>query len=129
MSEKPDHTTHHVALEVQFSLEDPVDQLVVLACPCPVDLVVRAHERGNTSLDRVGEGPKVQLVEGAVVDIGAHGLTVTLLLIADIVLCASLDSCVLHTFDSVGHCDTSEVRISRETLPVATSLRDLAESA
>jgi hypothetical protein len=121
--------THHVALEIQLSLEDPVDQLIVLACPGPVDFVVRAHERGDTSLDRVGERPKVQLVERSVVDVGAHGLTVALLFVADVMLCTSLHASVLHTLDGVGHRNACEVRVRGETLPVATSLRDLAESA
>ena len=67
-------------------------------------------------------------MERTVVDVGAHGLTVTLLLVADVMLCTSLHASVLHTLDGVGHCYASEVRVRREPLPVATSLRNLAES-
>jgi hypothetical protein len=67
-------------------------------------------------------------VKRPIVDVGAHGLAIALLLVADIVLRASLDSSVLHALDGVGHCDTSQVRISRESLPVAASVGNLAES-
>ena len=120
--------THHVALEVQLSLEDTVDQLIVLARPRSVDLVVGAHERGDSSFDGVGKRPKVQFMESAVVNVRAHSLAVALLLVANVMLSTSLHASVLHTLDGISHRNTRKVGIGGETLPIATSLRNLAES-
>ena len=122
----PYRNTHHVALEVQLSLEDSIDHFVILARPCTVELVVRAHERSDTGFDAVGERPEIEFVQGPVVDVTAHCLTVSFLFVADEVFCTSLDASILHALDGVGHRDSRQVRVGSEALPISASVGDLA---
>ena len=61
-------------LEVQFLLEDIVQQPPVLARICLVDPVIRAHDAADPSLDGLGERPQLVFVERAIVDVGRIGL-------------------------------------------------------
>ena len=45
------------ALEVQFTLENMIDGVAVLARVAVVDLVVRAHDGAYSCLDGICEGP------------------------------------------------------------------------
>ena len=65
---------HNVALKSELGLQDSVLGLGVLASIRAVESLVGAHERGSTGLDRIGEGPKVKLVQGSVVHVGRKGL-------------------------------------------------------
>jgi hypothetical protein len=118
--------THHVALEVQLSLEDSIDHFVILARPCTVELVVGAHERSDTGFHAVSERPEVELVQGPVVDVAAHRLTVSFLFVADEVFCTGLDAGVLHALDGVGHRDSGQVWVGGEALPISASMGDFA---
>ena len=61
-------------LEIQFLLENIIQQLPVLARICLVDPVIRAHDAADPSLDRLGKRPQLVFVERAIVDVGQIGL-------------------------------------------------------
>jgi hypothetical protein len=42
------------------------------------------------------------------------------------VFSAGLDASILHAFDGVGHCDSGQVRVGGEALPVTASVGDFA---
>ena len=92
--------THDETLEAKLSLEDAVHELRVLAPVRVVDLVVRAHERSDTSADGISKWPCVKFVQGTVIHVGGGGLgdveavaaglpglTEVLLLVGEPVLC------------------------------------------
>lgn len=60
---------HDEALETQLVLQDSVLQPRVLAGVGVVNAVICAHDGTNTSLDRVLERPKVDLVQCSVIDV------------------------------------------------------------
>jgi hypothetical protein len=61
-------------LEIQFLLEDIIQQPPVLARICLVDPIIRAHDAADPSLDGLGERPQLVFVERAIVDVGRIGL-------------------------------------------------------
>ena len=89
----------------------------------------RAHHTGYSSLYRISKRPQIEFMHDPVGHVTAHRLSVPLLLIADIVFSASLDTSFLHTLDRVFHRDTNEVRVSAETLPVTSTSWDFAHRA
>jgi hypothetical protein len=124
--------THDVALEPKLAFENTVEQLGVLAAVRLVNAVVRAHHRSHTRLYSIGEWPKVEFMHGTVIDVGGDskdgftfivgcGIPLRLLLVADVVLTTCLGTYALHTFDRQRVCRASEVRVWRETLPIATT--------
>ena len=54
--------------------------------------------------------------------LGVDGVTGSLLLVRDEVLCSGLDTSILVTSDGLLHGNTSEVRVSSEALPVTASI-------
>ena len=64
----------YVTLEPQLPLQKPVQRLAVLTGIRGIDAVVGAHDRGHLSFDGVLEGPEIQLVHGAVVEVGRNRL-------------------------------------------------------
>jgi hypothetical protein len=98
-----------------------------------LNLELTYHHGGNTSLDCVGKWPHVELMHGSVVDVRGNSLdglvvgrlgrvSLSLLFVANPVLCTSLDTSLLQGFDGFLHGDTSKVRVRRETFPSATSI-------
>ena len=65
-------------------------------------------------------------MQGPVVDVAAHCLTVSFLFVADEVFRTGLDTGILHALDGVGHCDSGQVWIGGKALPVATTVGNLA---
>ena len=74
----------------------------------------------------MSEWEEVELVQGPVIDVAAHRVPVSFLLVADVVLCTGLDAGILHALNSVGHSDSGKVWVGGETLPVAASVGNLA---
>lgn len=64
---------HDEALEAVLVLEETVESLGVAAAVGVVDLLVRAHDGANASLNGILEGPSVVLVHELVVDVGGEG--------------------------------------------------------
>lgn len=120
-------THHDVALEAKFVFEQLLHSVLILTGPASVDLVVRAHDRGDVGSDRVSKRPQVQLVQSPVVDVGAHRVPVQLLLVEQVVLGRGLDAHALLSLDGHLHGDAGEVRVDAEALPVPPTLGDLAE--
>ena len=118
---------HDVARETELVFQDAIEDLVVLARPRAVNLVVRAHDGGDVGVDGVGKGPEVQLVEGAVVDVAAHGLAVALLLVGDVVLDGRLDAPGLDRLDGDGCGDALEIGVGAEAFPVTPTVGVLAQ--
>lgn len=133
---------HDVALEAQLGLEEVVEEVGVLARVGAVDTVVGAHEAGDASAGGVGEGPHVDLVKGAVIEVGGDGVldigcgvgirsvgrvTLRLLLVGNKVLCIGLHTGVLDTENGLLHADTSQVRIGCEAFPGTSVIGTTAE--
>lgn len=57
----------------------------------------------------------------------AHGVSVPLLLITDVVLRACLHTRFLHTFDRLFHRDANQVRVCTKAFPVASTSWNLAQ--
>lgn len=60
---------HDKTLKTQLVLQDSVLQPRVLTRMRVVDTVIRAHDSADTGLDRVLEGPQVDLVKCSVIDV------------------------------------------------------------
>ena len=126
-------------LESKLILQYTIESLAVLATIRPIDPVVRAHERSHTTLDSVLEGPKIEFMHGAIVNVARDSLdrlasrpvdtwiALRLLLVADVMLGAGLDTRGLHPLDRLGEELTSEERVWRETFPSTTSISGTAE--
>ena len=103
--------------ETELGLQDTVLSLAVLAGVGAVESLVGAHEGGSASLDGVGEGPKVELVDGLVVSVArivrARG-TVGLLLIHQEMASNSNNTSAVHAGDRFFHDGTTQVRIRGE---------------
>lgn len=65
-------TTH----EAQLCFKDPVQKFTVLTAVAVVCSLVGAHYTSSACFQTVHEGEDVELVDRAIVDIGAHGLTI-----------------------------------------------------
>lgn len=51
------------------------------------------------------------------------------LLVSNVVLCASNDTRVLNALDRLGHSNTSQIRVRRETFPVAATCRHATDGS
>ena len=71
---------HYEPLEAKLVLKNPVNRIVVLARVCPVDQVVRTHDRCDTSHDATQEWSHVDLMLSPVIDVRALYRTLVLLL-------------------------------------------------
>jgi hypothetical protein len=85
------------------------------------------HETGDTGLNGFSEGPRVQFVQGLVINIGTLDLrrqrttTVMLLFITDEMLGTGDDASILNALDGLGSTNTSQERISAKSFPVSTT--------
>jgi hypothetical protein len=71
---------HYKALEAELVLKNAVDRIVVLARVCPIDEVVRTHDRCEPSHDTTQEWGHVDLMLSPVINVGALHRTLVLLL-------------------------------------------------
>jgi hypothetical protein len=69
------------ALKVQLVFENVVQSVTILASVAVVGLIVGTHDGSDSSLDRIREWPKVQLVQSLIVNIRRQLFSVMLLLI------------------------------------------------
>jgi hypothetical protein len=60
--------------EAEFSFEDSLRKMLVLAGISLVDAVVAAHDDTYASLDSIIERPEIKFVQGLVVQVGRHCL-------------------------------------------------------
>lgn len=54
-------TANNVSLKIKFILQQVCKQSFVLARPCTLEFIVRAHHRGYVSSDCLGKGPEIEL--------------------------------------------------------------------
>ena len=98
-----------------------------------VGALVAAHHRAGALAQGVHEREGVELVQGAVVDVGADGFAqrgpaaAELLLVEQPVLGGGDDAGVLDAAGDGAHAGAGEVRVVAEALPVAAAAGDTAE--
>ena len=62
------------SLKLELLFQNSIEHLAVVAAVRSIDALIRAHDRGYTSVDTVDERPEVKLVEGLVVNVRRNGL-------------------------------------------------------
>jgi hypothetical protein len=62
-------------LETKLGLQNPVQQLAVLAAVAVVGPLIRAHDASRASFETVHKREDIELVNGAVIDVRAHRFT------------------------------------------------------
>lgn len=72
---------HHISLEAELFLEQPIKGLAVLASVRVVDALVGAHDRSTPGQYGVLERPEVQLVHRLIVNVGRNRLHIFSLVI------------------------------------------------
>ena len=111
----------------QLVLEHLLHNALALASPGTVDLVVTAHERSHVAVGSILERPGVHLAKNPVRHIGAHRVSLQLLLVGKPVLSSSLNTRLLHAFNGMSHHDTLEVGIRAEAFPITATIGVLAK--
>ena len=94
---RPEPVGHDEPVEAPLTAEHPADQVGLLAAVDAVDLVVGGHHGPDAGLlDGLLEGDEVDLAQGPLVDLGADGHPLVLLVVAGEVLDAAGDPARLH---------------------------------
>jgi hypothetical protein len=78
-------------------------------------------------MNRILEGPRVQLSQYSIRHVFAQSLAVQLLLVGNEVLSGRLHTSFLHALNRLCHHDPLEVRIRAKTLPVAAAVCEFAQ--
>ena len=65
--------TTYVSLESQLIFQQPIQRLAILTTISAIDTLVRAHDTRDMCFYGVLEGPKIDFVHSAVVDVGGDG--------------------------------------------------------
>ena len=79
-------TRDDVALEVEFTLENVAEGVLIFAGLGPVDRVVRAHNRSNSGPDRLLKPRQIDLTPSPIVDLVGLELPRVLLVVERVVL-------------------------------------------
>ncbi len=112
---------HHPSLEAQLLLEDPGQQVRVLAAVGAVDLVIRAHDRAHlTFLYRHCERQCVDFLQRALVELSVDYVPVVLLRVHVVVLGSSNDMMTLDPLDVASGYLPGQHGILSESLEQAT---------
>jgi hypothetical protein len=120
---------HDISRESQLCLEELVENMVILACPYTIELIIAAHNGSDSGTNGIIVRPKIDLMHSSVIDVTGHRSAVEFLFVSDIMLDTGLDASPLHFLDSDGRMDAVEVGIRAPCLPVATCLWYLADRA
>ncbi len=116
---------HHHPVVGPLALEDVGQEVAVVGGVGPVDPVVGGHDGpGIGGLHGHLEGGQVELAQGALVDLGAHGHAGRFLVVDGVVLERGADPLALQTLDVGGPQGSGQERILRIGLEVTAPVGD-----